>query len=86
MSPLPGEPAVTVTPDGGFGPLREMVGNGVPVAVTAKLPATPTEKVVLFALVILGDPGCSGTIPPAPKLGERRNKAAEAERNRVTKI
>jgi hypothetical protein len=30
------------------------VGVGLPVAVTVKLPAVPTVKVVLFALVIAG--------------------------------
>ena len=34
-------------------------GVGEPVVVTVKLPAAPTEKVVLLALVILG------AVPPA---------------------
>ena len=35
-------------------PVSLRVGIGKPVAVTVKLPAAPTVKVVLFALVIAG--------------------------------
>jgi hypothetical protein len=35
-------------------PVALKVGAGKPVAVTVKLPATPTEKMALLALVIVG--------------------------------
>lgn len=43
-----------VTPLGKGSPLNVNVGAGKPVVVTAKLPAVPTENVVLFADVIVG--------------------------------
>ena len=42
---------MNVTPEGNA-PLSLSVGAGEPVAVTVKVPAVPTENVVLFALVI----------------------------------
>ena len=42
-----------VTPPGNV-PAEVTVGFGNPVAVTVKLPAVPTAKVVAFALVIAG--------------------------------
>ena len=38
----------------GSAPVSLSVGAGVPVAVTVKLPALPTWKVTLAALVIVG--------------------------------
>jgi hypothetical protein len=43
-----------LTPDGNP-PDIERVGVGVPVAVTVNVPAVPIEKLVLLALVMLGD-------------------------------
>jgi hypothetical protein len=43
--------AVNVTP-GGSAPVSLSVGVGLPVAVTVNVPAAPTVKVTLFALVI----------------------------------
>jgi hypothetical protein len=45
--------AVNVTPLGSV-PVSLTDGVGAPVAVNAKVPAVPTVKVVLFALVIAG--------------------------------
>ena len=42
-----------VTPPGST-PLSMKVGAGDPVAVTVNVPATPTTKAALFALVIVG--------------------------------
>ncbi len=61
MPPLPAAgvplrvpvPAVNVTPLGSA-PVSLSVGVGTPAAVTVKVPAVPTVKVVLFALVIAG--------------------------------
>ena len=47
------EPAVKVTPVG-RGPVSPKVGVGVPVAVTVKVPAMPSLKVVASAEVIVG--------------------------------
>jgi hypothetical protein len=44
---------VNVTPAGNV-PVSANVGAGNPVAVTVKVPAAPTLKVALFALVIIG--------------------------------
>jgi hypothetical protein len=44
---------LNVTPAGNV-PVSLNVGLGVPVAVTVNVPAVPTVKVVLFALVITG--------------------------------
>jgi hypothetical protein len=44
---------VKVTPDGRV-PTSLRVGTGVPVAVTVNVPAVPTVKEVLFALVMAG--------------------------------
>jgi hypothetical protein len=49
-TPVPG---TKVTPDG-RAPVAERVGAGDPVAVTVNVPAAPTVKVVLFALVMAG--------------------------------
>src|SRR5207245_601792 len=46
-------PTLNVTPPGNV-PVSLRVGVGKPVAVTVKLPAVATVKVVLFALVIVG--------------------------------
>ena len=43
--------ALNVTPLGSV-PVSVNVGAGLPVAVTVNVPAVPTVKVVLFALVI----------------------------------
>jgi hypothetical protein len=56
--PAPGLPAstpaeVSVTPEG-RAPVSEKVGTGKPVAVTVKVSAEPTLKVVLDPLVIAG--------------------------------
>jgi hypothetical protein len=57
LVPGAGEPAnipvatVKLTP-AGSGPASLSVAAGVPVAVTVKVPAVPTRKVVLLALVI----------------------------------
>ena len=45
--------AVNVTPEGNA-PDSDSVGVGDPVAVTLNVPAVPTVKVVLFALVMAG--------------------------------
>jgi len=45
--------AVNVTPEGNT-PDSERVGVGAPVAVTLNVPAVPTAKVVLLALVMTG--------------------------------
>ena len=44
---------MNVTPEGNA-PDSDSVGVGVPVAVTLKVPAAPTAKVVLLALVMAG--------------------------------
>jgi len=49
-TPVPG---LNVTPVGNV-PVSLNVGLGMPVAVTVNVPAVPTVKVVLFALVITG--------------------------------
>ena len=46
-------PPVKVTPEGSA-PDSEMVGAGFPLAVTVKLPAAPTLKVVELAEVMVG--------------------------------
>src|SRR5215467_6477853 len=46
----------------GSAPVSVSDGVGVPVVVTAKLPAVPTVNVVLLALVMLG------AVPPPPPL------------------
>ena len=54
-----------ITPVGNV-PVRANVGAGSPVAVTVKVPAVPTVKIVLSALVIVGavpDVGGWGTGP-----------------------
>ncbi len=51
--PVPLPLSVKVTPLGSV-PLRAMLGVGSPVVVTLKLPAVPTTKVVLLALVMAG--------------------------------
>ena len=50
-----------VTPEG-RAPDSLSVGVGEPVAVTVKLPAAPTGKVVLFALVMEGATGVGLTV------------------------
>jgi hypothetical protein len=65
--PVAGVPAIVAVPlplslkVTGLGnePDSLRAGVGEPVVVTVKLPAAPTEKVVLLALVILG------AVPPA---------------------
>ena len=44
---------VKVTADGSA-PVRDRVGDGVPVAVTVKVPGKPTVKVVVLALAMFG--------------------------------
>ena len=46
-------PGTKVTPVGRV-PVTERVGAGKPVFVTVNVPAAPTVKVVLFALVMAG--------------------------------
>jgi hypothetical protein len=57
--PVPFPLSLNVTPLGSA-PVSLSEGVGLPVAVTVKLPAVPTVKVVLLALVIAGD------VPPLP--------------------
>jgi hypothetical protein len=45
---------VNVTPLGSAAPVRTIDGIGVPIVVTVNVPATPTVKVVVAALVIVG--------------------------------
>jgi hypothetical protein len=58
MVAVPSPLSVNPTPDGSA-PLEARAGVGVPVVVTVKVPACPTENVVLLALVIVG--GCPMT-------------------------
>jgi hypothetical protein len=51
--PVPFPLFTNVTPLGSA-PVSVSVGVGAPVVVTVKLPAAPTVKVVVFALVIAG--------------------------------
>ncbi len=44
-----------VTPAGSAEPVRTIDGSGDPVAVTVNEPATPTVKVAVGALVIVGE-------------------------------
>ena len=46
----------------GSAPLSLNAGAGEPVAITVKLPATPTVNVALEALVILGATGAALTV------------------------
>jgi hypothetical protein len=53
--------SLKVTPDG-KSPVRANEGDGVPVAVTVKVPAVSTLKVTLSALVMVG--AVTGPQPP----------------------
>jgi hypothetical protein len=55
-------------PDGNVSPVRANVGVGMPVAVTVKVPAVPTVKVALFALVMVGATSFTDKFPPGVQL------------------
>jgi hypothetical protein len=65
-------PPVNVTPLGRV-PVSVTVGAGDPVAVTAKLPATPTVNVALLALENPGD--MLGLLAPQPAVTRLATKA-----------
>ena len=52
--PLSTPALLRVTPPGKVPTVTLKVGMGLPVATTVKLPAAPTVKAVLFALVVAG--------------------------------
>ena len=58
--------AVNVTPDG-RAPVSLSVGAGEPVAVTVKVPATPSEKAMLLALENAGAVPLFPPPPPPPQ-------------------
>jgi hypothetical protein len=52
--PVPLPLSTKVTPDGNAAPVRAIVGAGNPVVVTVNVPAEPTVKLTVVALVIAG--------------------------------
>ena len=75
--------SLKVTPDGNV-PVRANVGVGLPVAVTVKVPAVPTVKTVLSALVIVGATLCAvGPLPGVHALISNIKKTIIPNKNNV---
>ena len=51
---VPSPLSTNVSPPGSATPVRVMAATGDAVVVTVNVPATPTVKLVVFALVIVG--------------------------------